>query len=188
MSSRAHGRDVEQAGRLRARHSRLRPRVLAGGSLSLVGIGATVALVLGAASTSPAFAVTRHHDGTVTVWVKRSGGIAGANARLHQLGIRAMVLPQAPASCTDLPITQQETPVPQGFVAAPANAIPPRGSFHGAHWTIDRKVPAGQILVLTPAPAPSPTPSPAPWEPHRDHHRHGDDHRGWDHDHRDGNS
>ncbi len=59
-------------------------------TVGLAGEGATVALVLGAASTSPAFAVTRHHDRTVTVWVKRSDGIAGANTKLHQLGIRAL--------------------------------------------------------------------------------------------------
>ncbi len=151
--ARQHGPRVELAGRPRPRHSRSGPRILAGGSvLGLAGVGITVALVLGATSTSPAFAVTRHHDGTVTVWVKRSSGIAGANAKLHQLGIRAMVLPQAPVRCSDLPITQQGAPAPGG-------------NFTGAHWTINRKVPAGQILALTPrASGPSLTPAPSPSE------------------------
>jgi hypothetical protein len=148
---RQHGPDVERAGRPRARHSRLRSRVLAGGSvLGLAGAGATIALVLGAASASPAFAVTRHHNGTVTVWVKRASGIAGANAKLHQLGIRATVLPKAPVRCSDLPNTHQGPPAPQG-------------NFTEAHWTIDRKIPAGQMLALTPpASGPSRTSVPGP--------------------------
>ena len=78
---RQHGPDLEPAGRPPARHSRLGPRILAaGGILGVAGVGTAVALVLGAASASPAFAVTRNHDGTVTVWVKRSSGIAEANA------------------------------------------------------------------------------------------------------------
>jgi hypothetical protein len=163
--ARQHGPDVEHAGRPQPRHTRLRARMLAGGSiLGLAGAGTAAALVLGAASASPAFAVTRNHDGTVTVWVKRSSGIAGANAKLHQLGVRAMVLPQAPARCSDLPITQQGAPAPQGknFIAPRGNVIAPRGSFTDAHWTIDRKIPPGQVLALTPAPGPSLTHAPGP--------------------------
>ena len=56
--------------------------------LGLAGLGTALVLVLSAASTSPAFAVSRNHDGTVTISIKRSSGVAGANARLNQLGIR----------------------------------------------------------------------------------------------------
>ena len=147
---RQHGPDLEPARRPPSRHSRPGPRILAaGGILGVAGVGTAFALVLGAASASPAFAVTRNHDGTVTVWVKRSAGIAGANAKLHQLGIRATVLPQAPARCSDLPITRQGAPAPNDH-------------FTNAHWTIDRKIPAGQILALTPAPTSSLTPTPGP--------------------------
>jgi hypothetical protein len=148
---RQHGPHMERAGRPQPRHDRLRSRLIAGGSVfGLAGAGVTVALVLGAASASPAFAVTRHRDGTVTVWVKRSSGIAGANAKLHQLGIRAMVLAQASARCSDLPITQQGSQAPGR-------------NFIGAHWTIDRNVPAGHVLALTPpASGPSLTPAPGP--------------------------
>ena len=106
-------------------------------------------LVLGATTSSPAFAVTRNHDGTVTVSVNSSSGIAGANAKLHQLGIRAEVMTQVPAG--------RRTPAAgQG---APA---PPQG-IANAHWTINpRSVPAGQTLVLTPGPeASSPGPEPS---------------------------
>jgi hypothetical protein len=78
----------EAAGPLHAR-SRLRVPVIAGTSLGLVGGSAAAVIVLTAASSSPAFAVTRHRDGTVSVVIRRIEGIPGANHRLAQLGIRA---------------------------------------------------------------------------------------------------
>jgi hypothetical protein len=54
-----------------------------------VGAGAAAVIVLTAAGSSPAFAVTPHRDGTVSVVIRRVEGIPGANRRLAQLGIRA---------------------------------------------------------------------------------------------------
>ena len=70
-------------------HARLRGPVIAGTSLGLVGGSAAAVIALTAASSSPAFAVTRHRDGTVSVVIRRIEGIPGANHRLAQLGIRA---------------------------------------------------------------------------------------------------
>jgi hypothetical protein len=123
-------------------------RLVAGTSLGLAGVGAAVALVLGASATSPAFAVTRNNDGTVTISISRASGIAGANARLHELGIRARVMRQLPAGyrCTS-------TVAHQG--RSRSAGTEPTRSIANAHWTIDpRKVPAGQTLALTPPPAP----------------------------------
>ena len=140
--AREHGNALAQMARPSVKQSRrARPRLVVGTGLGLVGIGSVLALVLGATTTSPAFAVTRNHDGTVTVRVLRTAGIAGANAKLHQLGIRAKVLPQVPVRCRDRsPMAGQGAPAPQG-------------NFTDAHWTIDlRKVPAGHTLALTPPP------------------------------------
>jgi hypothetical protein len=64
--------DPEPA-RARARFLR-RPRVLAGSSLALVGVGAAVLLALsGTAATSPAYAITQKGDGTVFVKVNFGG-------------------------------------------------------------------------------------------------------------------
>lgn len=71
------------------RRSRLRMPVLAGTGLGVLGGGVAAVIVLSAASSSPAFAVTRHADGTVSVVIRRIEGIAGANRRLQLLGIRA---------------------------------------------------------------------------------------------------
>jgi hypothetical protein len=57
--------------------------------------GATV-LVLSATTATPrAFALTRHHDGSVTVKINSESGIAGANRALDAMGIRARIRPAA---------------------------------------------------------------------------------------------
>ena len=56
----------EAAGPLHPR-SRLRVPMIAGTSLGVVGGSAAAVLVLTAASSSPAFAVTPHRDGTVVI-------------------------------------------------------------------------------------------------------------------------
>jgi hypothetical protein len=134
---REHGDELAQMSRPAARHNRwARPVLLGGAGLGLAGAGTAVALVLGTATTPAAFAVTRNHDGTVTVSVASYSGIAAANAKLHQLGIRAKVMTQVQANC-----------YPYTPVGAPARS-------HGianAHWTINaRNVPAGRTLELTP--------------------------------------
>ena len=141
--ARQHGPALEIAGRARAQYRRAgRRRALASSTLGLVGLGTVLALVLGTGATSPAFAVTRNHDGTVTVSIERSSGIAGANGKLHQLGINARVLAQVPVGCG--------TSTSMGGHGAPA----PSGGIANARWTINpSQVPAGHTLVLTPPPA-----------------------------------
>lgn len=68
-----------------------RPRVLAGSTVGLASVGAALTLAVSATDSAPAFAVTRHHDGSVSVKVNRKSGIAGANRRLAAMGIHARV-------------------------------------------------------------------------------------------------
>jgi hypothetical protein len=77
---------------------RRRLPVIAGASLGVAGASAAAVIVLSAASSPPAFAVTSHPDGTVSVVIRRIDGIAGANHRLAQLGIRARAV-QVDAQC-----------------------------------------------------------------------------------------
>ena len=86
---RAYGPELSEADGPLHRGSRLRAPVIAGTSLGVVGAGVAAAVILSAASSSPAFAVTQHKDGTVSVAIWRVAGIPGANARLAQLGVRA---------------------------------------------------------------------------------------------------
>ena len=138
---REHGDDFAHTTNPGAGRGR-RPRagLVAGTGVALAATGAALVFVLGATSTAPAFAVTRNHDGTVTIRVMARSGVAGANARLHALGIRAQVLPQAAIHCGEL----------SGHGAAA-----PAVNFRNAHWTIDpRQIPAGRKLSLAPPPTP----------------------------------
>jgi hypothetical protein len=71
---------------------RRRPRLLAGSSLGLAGIGATVLLALtGTAATTPAFAITSHRDGSVLVQLNRQEDIGQANQKLTAMGINEQI-------------------------------------------------------------------------------------------------
>jgi hypothetical protein len=135
---REHGDDLMQLTRPATGHALGRPRLVAGAGLGLAGGATALALVL-TATSAPAFAVTRNQNGTVTVTIRSASGMAGANARLQQLGIRAQVIAKAPVGCH-----------------APPNRvlhlIPATGAR--AQWTINpTAVPANHVLILTPPPA-----------------------------------
>lgn len=77
---------------LRDRKARLRrrPRLLAGSTLALAGVGAALVLVLGGtAATTPAFAITRSADGSVLVHLNyvENLNLPQLNARLHSMGL-----------------------------------------------------------------------------------------------------
>lgn len=69
-----------------------RPRILIGGTAAAAMLAVALALLLGTSATTPAFAVTDHHNGTVTVKLLKLSGITGANRRLAALGIRAKIV------------------------------------------------------------------------------------------------
>ena len=94
-----HGHTLDQAdaspsaGRP-ARGLLRRPRVLAGGSLGLAGIGAALLLALGAggaAAPTSAFAITRHSDGSVLVQLNSSEDLGQANQKLAAMGINEQI-------------------------------------------------------------------------------------------------
>jgi hypothetical protein len=84
---------LERAGTPAAagRHSLRRPAWLAGGAVGVAGAVAAGVTVLGTAS--PAFAVTQNPNGTTTIAVSKPSGVAGANIKLHAIGLRAVLVP-----------------------------------------------------------------------------------------------
>ncbi len=127
---RAIGRELKRASALK-RSWRARPRVLAGTTIGIAAIATVLALALTAASSPPAFAVTRNHDGTVSVRIMRLSGVAPANARLAAIGIHARLV-AVRAHCASR-------------VALP----PPPGRFHPFQTRIrPDKIPRGRTLVL----------------------------------------
>ena len=97
----------------RTRRTLRRPRLLAGGTLGLAGIGATLVLALGGtAATTPAFAVTTNSDGSVLVHLNINSSLPQVNAKLaamgthEQIGIAMASGPAAvsgPVTCTPRP-------------------------------------------------------------------------------------
>jgi len=118
---RDHGDELARVRRPAAGDGRrVRPRVLAGTTLGLAGVGTALALVLGATGSSPAFAVNRNPDGTVFVRIDRPEAIAAANARLAALGIRVRAV-QVIAGCA-VHLRGREVEVPSAG-ALPPNAV-----------------------------------------------------------------
>jgi hypothetical protein len=145
---REHGADLRETEPLAARRrQRALPRVLAGtGLVGVAGAGVTLAIVLGAASTTPAFAVTRNHDGTYSVAIQKFSAIPSANARLNQLGLRAQFVQVTngcpPPQMKALLAARAHAQV--SWVATPGTA-PVAGSV--AKIAPDQ-IPAGRTLVL----------------------------------------
>ena len=141
---RRHGPDLAQMTRPAAKRARrARPRVVAGTSFALAGVLAVLALVLSAASSPSAFAVSRNADGTVTVTLQQIAAIYKANAKLAALGIRARLVEVAPG-CT-------VKALPPGAVAAMRLAESAAG--HPAPQVAiaqfdPRKIPPGKWQVI----------------------------------------
>jgi hypothetical protein len=82
------------------RHIATRRTLLASGTACAAA--AATAAVLVAGGGRPAYAVTTHPDGAVTVAVHQDSGIAGANARLRQLGDGRVVVVPVKAGCPSI--------------------------------------------------------------------------------------
>jgi hypothetical protein len=83
--AREQGPALAQAAHPGPRRTR-RPRVLAGGTLAVAGVGAAIALVLTSASGTPAFAVTESGNGTVLVTLNQTQALPQANQKLAAMG------------------------------------------------------------------------------------------------------
>jgi len=117
-----------------------RTALIAGGAGTLAA-GLTVGLTAFGGGASPAYAVTRHADGTFTVAVWRTSGIAGANRELRSLSERVVVVPEG-AGCPSV----HSLPAPpvaikgQALSALDVNKESATVNAHG--------IPAGDLLVL----------------------------------------
>jgi hypothetical protein len=88
---------ASRRGRVR-RSLRSGRRWVAAVSVALASAVAAAVVLLGSGIT-PSFAVTRYSDGSVVVTRADLTGARGANARLRQLGVRAVVVPIS-STCT----------------------------------------------------------------------------------------
>lgn len=143
---REHGPDLAQMESLsKAGHRRrARPRVLAGTGMGVAVIATAAVLILGAASSSPAFAVTRNHDGSYSVRVETWTAIPAANRLLRGMGVPAQVVAVSTA-CGTVSQTLRLTRAGSG---TPAALI--RARLLARQARIDpRRIPAGKKLMIT---------------------------------------
>lgn len=134
----------------------------AAGAFVATSGGTPAASVAGGAR--PAYAVSTHPDGTVTLAVYQASGIAGANAKLHRLGDQVVVVPvragcpamssvRAPAVGPGVKITVQSARGADGSVTVDAKGIPAGDILVvGAETTGHGSLTAG---TLSSPPAPS---------------------------------
>src|SRR5579863_479538 len=122
------------------RHLAARPVLMTAGAGGLAA-AAAVGTLVATGGGSPAYAVTTHPNGTVTLAVYQSSGVAGVNSKLHELGDRLVVVPIQPGCPSISSLPAPAVPAKQISVEASASSD---GSV-----TVDAQgVPVGDILVL----------------------------------------
>ena len=140
-------RQIDQAtvARRPSRARRTRPRLLAGASLAGAASATAVTLLVSAtASTPPAFAVTRHHDGAVSLKVNRTTSLADVNRKLAAMGIER--------------IDKRARPAGEGLSSIPScSSIPPgwkgewvqmAGSSSGPGYSVSESVAPGTWVLV----------------------------------------
>jgi hypothetical protein len=119
-----------------------RRTLLAGGGT--LAVAAAVAGTLVARSPTPAYAVTKNPDGTITLAVYQTSGIAGANARLRQLGDKQVVVVPVEPGCPSPGSLPPPAVSGRGHRIATETGISRSGSV-----TVNAQgIPAGDILVV----------------------------------------
>jgi hypothetical protein len=126
-----------------------RPRVAARRTLLVAGAGCLAvagtagALAASSGGGSPAYAVTKNPNGTVTLDVYQKSGITQANTKLHQLGDNVIIVPVG-AGCPSIrSLPAPAVPVPLGGISVQGSR-----SKDGSVTVNARGIPAGDILVV----------------------------------------
>ena len=132
-----------------ARHSNVKRGAWLAGGAGTLAVGVTASLAAFGGGAAPAYAVTPHPDGTVTVSISDLSGISGANAKLRDLGDQAVVVVPVRAGCPSiwsLPRPVRSPDLPKGYVFFPNITAGTKGS---GTVTIDpSNIPDGDLVVL----------------------------------------
>ncbi len=122
------------------RHLASRPVLLAAGAGGVAAAAAVGTLMAG--GSTPAYAVTAHPNGTVSLAVYEKAGISQANAKLQQLGDGRVVLVPVEAGCPSITSLRP----PAVAVRDVRLGVDPST---GAISTLDTSsIPAGDIMML----------------------------------------
>jgi hypothetical protein len=122
------------------RHIASRGTLLATGT-GLVAVAATAGGLMASGDGTPAYALTTHSNGTMTLDVYQNSGYAGINAKLHQLGDDQVVVVPVEPGC---PRPAPPVVSPEGIRISVGTTRSSDGSV-----TVDAQgIPAGDILVV----------------------------------------
>lgn len=118
-----------------------RPVWAVAGAVAVAGLTAAgIGLVTGG---TPAYAVSRGADGTVTVSVRKISGVAGANAELRRMGVPVVAVPVR-KGCTAQVREDRHLPSPV-YATSPSTSEDQRN----ATFTLQLEhLPAGDTVVL----------------------------------------
>jgi hypothetical protein len=143
----ALAREIDKAvvARRPGRARRTRPRLLAGATGLVAAAATAVALLVSAtASPPPAFAVTRHHDGSVSVKINRTTSLADVNRKLAAMGIERIGR-RAMAAGEDLSSIPSCSSIPPGWKGEWVQAA---GSSSGPGYSISESVAPGTWVLV----------------------------------------
>ena len=125
------------------RHVASRRTLLATGT-GFAAVAATVGGLMASGGGTPAYALTTHPNGTVTLDVYQGSGIAGINTKLHQVGDDQVVVVPVEAGCPGMSSLPAPIVPPNGHISVQTGASVKDGSV-----TVNAKgIPAGDILVV----------------------------------------
>ncbi len=125
-------------------HRLRRPAWLAIGAAGVVAAVTVAVTALGSAPAMAAYSVTGH-DGTVTVSVYRASGVAGANAALHRLRARVVVVPVR-RGCP--PIGSLPRPQPAPHLAVRVGVRAGKNGHRSVSVKIKGRIPRGDTMIL----------------------------------------
>jgi hypothetical protein len=127
------------------RHVAARRTLLVTGTGVAVAAAATAGvLAAGGGAATPAYALTKNPNGTITLDVYQKSGIAGINAKLHQDGDSNVVVLPVGAGCPSLGSLPLPAVSAQGAKITVGTAVSKSGSI-----TVNAQgIPAGDILVV----------------------------------------
>jgi hypothetical protein len=152
--AREHGATLAQTDRPEpGRARRPRPRVLAGSTLALAGVGAALTLGLTAMGSTPAFAVTKNGDGSVLVTINQLRSLPDANRKLTEMGIHEQITiymatgaapVSGPVTCTPAPgVSNLPGPPLKVLVGKDGTEVIGSGNTGAGTWHLDHCVVTG---------------------------------------------